>query len=309
MAGLKELRTRIDAIKSTQKITSAMKMVAASRLRRVQILVDKNQGYSENLRRSALRVKMEIEAEEKAKNIRFIRPMLLQEKANPQKYTLYVLSSDRGLCGAYNSNAAKCAAQRINELQNAGKIVKVICVGKKAYDTLRRMFRDSNISIERMVLDAHNLSYPKAAAKIASQVLNAFQNGEFDVCEFAYAQFVSAISRNFVCEQVCPLDLNSEHLPEEQLQLINRSGDAFYEYLPDKLMLLTNILPILFNDNIFKILVNAAASEHGARMSSMDSATRNAKKMISELTLKYNSLRQSAITTELIEIIAGAEAI
>ena len=121
MAGLKELRTRIDAIKSTQKITSAMKMVAASRLRRVQILVDKNQGYSENLRRSALRVKMEIEAEEKAKNIRFIRPMLLQAKANPQKYTLYVLSSDRGLCGAYNSNAAKCAAQRINELQKAGK--------------------------------------------------------------------------------------------------------------------------------------------------------------------------------------------
>ena len=309
MAGLKELRTRIEAIKSTQKITSAMKMVAASRLRRVQILVDKNQGYSENLRRSALRVKTEIEAEEKAKNVRFIKPILLQEKANPQKYALYVLSSDRGLCGAYNSNAAKCAVQRIRQLQHDDKTIKVICLGKKAYDVLRRTFRDSSIEIERLEMDAHNISYPKAAAKLANEVLNDFKDGKFDVCEFVYARFVSAISRNFVCEQVCPLDLNTEHLSDDKLSVINRAGDAFYEYLPDKLTLLTNILPILFNDNVFKIMVNAAASEHGARMSSMDSATRNAKKMISELTLKYNSLRQSAITTELIEIIAGAEAI
>lgn len=309
MAGLKELRTRIEAIKSTQKITSAMKMVAASRLRRVQILVDKNQGYSENLRRSALRVKTEIEAEEKAKNVRFIRPLLLQEKKNPQKYTLCVLSSDRGLCGAYNSNVAKCASQRINELQKAGKTIKVVCLGKKAYDILRRTFRNTDVEIERLVIDAHNLSYPKAAAKLADKILTGFKNVSFDVCEVVYARFVSAISRNFVCEQVCPLDLNVEKLSDDKLSVINRSGDAFYEYLPDKLTLLTNILPILFNDNVFKIMVNAAASEHGARMSSMDSATRNAKKMISELTLKYNSLRQSAITTELIEIIAGAEAI
>lgn len=309
MAGLKELRTRIEAIRSTQKITSAMKMVAASRLRRVQILVDKNQGYSENLRHSALRVKTEIEAEEKAKNIRFIRPILLQEKANPQKYTLCVLSSDRGLCGAYNSNAAKRATQRIKELQQANKTIKVVCLGKKAYDILRRTFRNSNVEIERFVMDSHNVSYPKAAAKLADRILTGFKEGKFDVCEFVYARFVSAISRNFVCEQVCPLDLNTEKLSNEALENINRAGDALYEYIPDELTLLTNILPILFNDNVFKIMVNAAASEHGARMSSMDSATRNAKKMISELTLKYNSLRQSAITTELIEIIAGAEAI
>jgi F-type H+-transporting ATPase subunit gamma len=129
------------------------------------------------------------------------------------------------------------------------------------------------------------------------------------VCEFVFARFNSAISRNFVCEQVCPMDLNADHLSDEELQFINRSGQAFYEYLPDKLTVLENILPILFDDNIFKIIVNSAASEHGARMTSMDSATRNAVNMISELTLKYNSLRQSAITTELIEIIAGAEAI
>lgn len=309
MAGLKELRTRIEAIKSTQKITSAMKMVAASRLRRVQILVDKNQGYSENLRRSALRVKTEIEMEEKAKNVRFIRPMLLNEKARPQKYNLWVFSSDRGLCGAFNSNVAKRAGVRIDELKALGKSVKVICVGKKAYDILRRRFDGKEIEIERYMLDMHGLSYPKAAKKIADFILADFQEHKFDVCEFVYAQFVSAISRNFMCEQICPLNLNTENLDDEALDKLNRSGDAFYEYLPDKMSLLTNILPILFNDNIFKILVNSAASEHGARMSSMDNATRNAKKMISELTLKYNSLRQSAITTELIEIIAGAEAI
>lgn len=204
---------------------------------------------------------------------------------------------------------AKCASQRIKELQKAGKAIKVVCLGKKAYDILRRTFRNTDVEIERLVIDAHNLSYPKAAAKLADKILTGFKNGSFDVCEVVYARFVSAISRNFVCEQVCPLDLNVEKLSDDKLSVINRSGDAFYEYLPDKLTLLTNILPILFNDNVFKIMVNAAASEHGARMSSMDSATRNAKKMISELTLKYNSLRQSAITTELIEIIAGAEAI
>jgi F-type H+-transporting ATPase subunit gamma len=309
MAGLKELRTRIEAIKSTQKITSAMKMVAASRLRRVQILVDKNQGYTENLRRSALRVKTEIEAEEKAKNVRFMRPVLLAEKKNPQKYLLCVLSSDRGLCGAYNGNVAKCAISRIQDLLKAGKTVHVRCYGKKAYTVLRRHFASTDINIERVDINFHDVTYAKAGAKLANRILKEFVGKQFDVCEFVYARFVSAISRNFVCEQVCPLNLNTEHLSAEELSQINRAGDAFYDYLPDKLTLLTNILPILFYDNIFKVVVNSAASEHGARMSSMDSATRNAKKMISELTLKYNSLRQSAITTELIEIIAGAEAI
>ncbi|MBQ8481335.1 MAG: ATP synthase F1 subunit gamma [Alphaproteobacteria bacterium] len=309
MAGLKELRTRIDAIKSTQKITSAMKMVAASRLRRVQILVDKNFGYSENLRKSALRVMMEIENEEETKGVQFMRPLLLQQKKNPTRYTLCVISSDRGLCGAYNSNIAKRAAQRIRELQKAGKEITVACIGKKAYDILRRYFSDSNIILNRVDNNYRGLTYADMAHKLSDEILKQFIAGEFDVCEFVYADFKTAISRTYECEQVCPLELNTEHLNDEQLQLINRSGNAFYEYLPDKLTLLTEILPILFNDNLFKIVVNSAASEHSARMTSMDSATRNAKKMISELTLKYNSLRQSAITTELIEIIAGAEAI
>ena len=305
MAGLKELRTRIEAIKSTQKITSAMKMVAASRLRRVQILVDKNLGYSENLRKSALRVMVEIENEEKTKGVQYVRPLFLRQKQNPQKYKLCVISSDRGLCGAYNSNVA----QRIRELLAADKEVTVACVGKKAYDILRRYFGGTKVVLNRVDNKYAGMSYPDMAHKLADTILKQFVAEEFDICELVYADFKTAISRTFECEQVCPLELNTEHLEEERLQLINRSGNAFYEYMPDKLTLLTGILPILFNDNLFKIVVNAAASEHSARMTSMDSATRNAKKMISELTLKYNSLRQSAITTELIEIIAGAEAI
>ena len=309
MAGLKELRTRIEAIKSTQKITSAMKMVAASRLRRVQILVDKNLGYSENLRKSALRVMTEIENEEKTKGIQYVRPLLLQQKAKPQKYKLCVISSDRGLCGAYNSNVAKRAALRIRELLKQGKQIEAACIGKKAYDILHRYFGNTEVVINRLDTKYDGISYPDMAHKLSDTILKQFIAKEFDVCEFVYADFKTAISRSFECEQVCPLELNTEHLNDEQLQLINRSGNAFYEYMPDKLTVLTDILPILFNDNLFKIVVNAAASEHSARMTSMDSATRNAKKMISELTLKYNSLRQSAITTELIEIIAGAEAI
>ena len=309
MAGLKELRTRIEAIKSTQKITSAMKMVAASRLRRVQILVDKNQGYSQNLRHSALRVMTEIENEEKAKGIKYMRPLMLRAAQNPARYKLCVISSDRGLCGAYNSNIAKKATQRIRQLQKQGKKINVECIGKKAYDILRRTFANTDIKIRLAGDKLKSLSYAEQAKYMVVEILQQFQNKEFDVCEFVFARFNSAISRDFVCEQVCPMDLNTEHLNEKELQLINRSGQAFYEYLPDKLTVLENILPILFDDDLFKIIVNSAASEHGARMTSMDSATRNAKNMISELTLKYNSLRQSAITTELIEIIAGAEAI
>lgn len=309
MAGLKELRTRIEAIKSTQKITSAMKMVAASRLRRVQILVDKNQGYSENLRHSALRVMTEIENEEKTKGIKYIRPLMLRAVSNPQQYKLYVISSDRGLCGAYNSNIAKKAGIRISQLLKQGKKVSVECIGKKAFDALRRNYSSGNVSLKMINDSFKSLSYTEQAKYLVMETLKQFNNREFDVCEFVFARFNSAISRNFVCEQVCPLNLNTEHLSEEELHIINRSGQAFYDYLPDKLTVLENILPILFDDDLFKIIVNSAASEHGARMTSMDSATRNAKNMISELTLKYNSLRQSAITTELIEIIAGAEAI
>ena len=304
MAGLKELRTRIEAIKSTQKITSAMKMVAASRLRRVQILVDKNQDYAENLRRSALRVLTEIETEEREKNVRYARPALLSGDGKKQKYELYVFSSDRGLCGAYNNNVAKKAVERVKQLRQQKKDIKVVCIGKKAFDILKRNFADLDMVLSNNL--SKDASYPEAATRLAKHLISRFKNHDFDVCELIHAQFESAISRTFEVEQVCPLELKHNG---ENIENINRSGDAFYEYLPDKLTILEQIVPIIFEDTVFQALVNSAASEHGARMSSMDNATRNAKKMISDLTLKYNSLRQSAITTELIEIIAGADAV
>lgn len=304
MAGLKELRTRIEAIKSTQKITSAMKMVAASRLRRVQILVDKNQEYAENLRVSARRVLTEIENEEKKNNITYIRPLLLREALNPEKYELYVFSSDRGLCGSYNGNVAKKAIERIRQLQAQNKKIRVVCQGRKAYDILRRTF--DNIDLNLAETQDKDMSYTDAAAYLAHFILERFKAKDFDVCEFVYADFETAISRKFTTAQVCPLKLDVSGETAEDLIKV---GNAYYEYLPDKQTLLEKIVPIIFADDIFQAIVNAAASEHGARMTSMDNATRNAKKMISELTLKYNSLRQSAITTELIEIIAGAEAV
>ena len=306
MAGLKELRTRIEAIKSTQKITSAMKMVAASRLRRVQILVDKNQEFAENLQTSAFRVLTEIEREEQEKNIKYLRPLLLQKAAKEQNYELYVFSSDRGLCGAYNNNIAKTAITRINQLRETEKNIKVICNGKKAYDILKRTYDD----LDLILVDAidKDTPYPKAAEQLASHILTRFKEHKFDVCEVVYADFISAINRIFRCEQVCPLQFKRPEQTDDRAD-ITMAGNAFYEYLPDKSTILEQIVPIIFMDTIFQILVNSAASEHGARMTSMDNATRNAKKMINELTLKYNSMRQSAITTELIEIIAGAEAV
>lgn len=304
MAGLKELRTRIEAIKSTQKITSAMKMVAASRLRRVQILVDKNQDYAENLRCSALRVLTEIEQDEQEKGICYPRPALLQKNTDEKNYELYVFSSDRGLCGAYNSNVAKKTIERIKELRRQKKNIKVVCIGKKAHDVLKRTFSDLDMTLSNNL--SKDASYPEAATRLAKYILKRFQNHDFDVCELIHAKFESAISRTFEAEQVCPLQLKNNN---EAIENINRSGDAFYDYMPDKPTILEQIVPIIFEDTVFQALVNSAASEHGARMTSMDNATRNAKQMISDLTLRYNSLRQSAITTELIEIIAGADAV
>ncbi|MBP5353033.1 MAG: ATP synthase F1 subunit gamma [Alphaproteobacteria bacterium] len=309
MAGLKELRTRIETIKSTQKITSAMKMVAVSRLRRVQNMLDKNEEYSENLRISALRVLAELQNEEPTEQASFVLPELLVTKAQPENYLMLVFSSDRGLCGSFNGNLTKKAAQRIRQLQKSGKNVQVICIGKKSYQGLKKQFADDNLKINLGDVLFKDASYAVTAEKISAYVLNKFKEGDFDACEAVYAHFATVLSRDFVCEQICPLDLNPDHLSKEQLKKINQAKNAFYEYLPDKTTILNNTLPLLFNNNIFKIIINSAVAEHSSRMTAMDNATRNATKIIGDLTLKYNSLRQSAITTELIEIIAGAEAI
>ena len=306
MAGLKELRNRLESIKSTQKITSAMKMVASSRLRKAQIMVEKSEPYSKIINTTVKRILASIKEEEKTKNIRYVLPSVLQQKPNAKHYLLFTFASDRGLCGSYNQNVAKATISRIKELIGLGKTVKVVCYGKKIYDALKKNYADLILEHHESV-SANGLFYYEAIdiGKIIGQCCN---DGTCDVCELVYSHFHSALSREMVVKQVYPLEEKYSQVSDEDNELL-KAGDAYYDYEPDRLKLLDVLLPKLVVDNIFTGMVNSQASEQGARMTAMDNATKSAKDMIDALTLKYNSIRQSAITTELNEIISGAEAL
>ena len=306
MAGLKELRTRIESIKSTEKITSAMKMVAAARLRRSQGLIDKCRFYNNNILASANRVLLELRQAEQKKNIRFVYPELMRGNGKSENYLLVVFTSDRGLCGSYNSNVAREAAKRIEALKEEGKNVKILCVGKKGRDILKRKYADLIVDTIEGIAKKGAKYYE--AVDLGQRILDLYKQGEMDVCEVVVSRFRSAINREIVTEQVFPVvvedfEYNRLHAP------INVYKGAFYDYEPGLLELLESMLPLIFRSSLFQAVVHSQASEHGARMTSMDNATRNAKDMISGLTLRYNRIRQTAITTELVEIIAGAEAL
>ncbi len=306
MAGMKELRTRIESIKSTQKITSAMKLVAASRLRRAQGLIDKSSFYNNNLVSSANRVYYELRQEEAAKGVSYIYPKLLCGTGKNKTCLLIVFTSDRGLCGGYNANVARAAAKRIEELTAEGTEVKILCVGKKGRDILKRKYADLIVK----TLEGFGKKGAKyyEATDIAQLILEAYDKGKIDRCEVVVSYFVSAITRQVKTGSILPVKI--EEFEYNKLNLpTNVVNGAFYDYEPDKMELLAGLLPLIFKSSLFQAIVHSQASEHGARMTSMDNATRNAKDMISRLTLKYNRIRQTAITTELTEIISGAEAI
>ncbi|MBR5599503.1 MAG: ATP synthase F1 subunit gamma [Alphaproteobacteria bacterium] len=302
MAGLKELRTRIDSVKSTKKITSAMKMVAASKYRRAELTLEKSELFQKKMIENIKKVLQELKNLEEEKGISFVLPKMLVEPVAPKVYALFVLASDRGLCGGYNSMIAKTAKKRIDELEKQGKTVKVFCYGKKAITGLKR-FGVTNIEASYPNVIKKNLTYGEAL-HFLHDVLDKKAQYNADICEIVYSDFLSGLSRTYSSKQVIPFDikLNAED------KKINQVGDAYYTYLPDKLSLLENLSSMYIRTSIFEILINSQASEHAARMTSMDNATKNADDMISSLTFKYNSLRQSAITTELVEIVAGAEA-
>lgn len=304
MAGLKELRTRIEAIKSTRKITSAMKMVAAAGLRRAQGLIGKSSAYYDNLLISVQRVIFDLKQEEAAKGVRYLYPKMMTGSGKDHSYLLLVVSSDKGLCGSYNANVAKAALKRIDELLSAGHEVKVVCIGKKARDVIKRKHAD--LIVRTLEGVARKGADYEEAAKIALPVLEAFSKGEFDKAEIVSSYFVSAISRDVQARPLLPVELPETEAGAEP---VNRVKNAFYDYEPDKLSMLSGLLPQIAKAQVFNAIAQAQASEQGARMASMDNATRNASDMISELTLRYNGIRQSAITTELTEIISGAEAI
>ena len=306
MPGLKELRIRIGTIKSTQKITSAMKMVAAARLRKAQQLLTTSLPYSHNLLQSASRVLQELKYEESKKGITYIYPKLMQKPAKEETALLLLFSSDRGLCGGFNAYAYKVAAARIEELQAQGKKVKVIAIGRKARDLLKRKYRENIIdSIEGFA--RRGADYREASA-LCDHLLEMYRNKEMDFCEVVTSRFVSAITREVKSKRILPLDIETfPYLQENPVSPL--LGSAFYGYEPDKMEMLETLLTLIFKMEIFQASAHSSASEEGARMTSMDSATRNARDMISKLTLKYNGIRQSAITKELIEIISGAEAL
>ena len=303
MAGLKELRTRIETIKSTQKITSAMKMVAASSLRKAQGLIASSVPYRENILSPLENVVSEFRTLEQ--NGTFVKwPRMIAGSENDRTYLLLVFTSDRGLCGNFNASVAKVAAPRIEELQNAGKEVKVACIGRKGYSILKRRYA-ANIVRDIDGIAKKGARYDESAV-IANYAYDDFMMRNIDVCEAVYSEFHSAINREIVVKQLLPLRFSERAESGTEPVLVN---GAAYEYEPYKMEVLGQSLPLLYKASVFEAIIHSQASEHGARMTSMDNATRNAKDMISRLTLKYNRMRQTNITTELIEIIAGAEAL
>lgn len=304
MAGLKELRVRISSIASTKKITSAMKMVAAARLRRANESLDKSENYHQSILTVAGRIFKNLKDDEKETGIPLNYPVIMQSRSESENYLLVAFSSDRGLCGSYNSYVLRETIKRINKLEAQGKNVKVLCVGKKIGDSLKSRRPDAVWDI--LVGVAQKGARYRDAEQIIEPLITEYISGGFDVCEVIYTYFNSPISREIKHRQLLPysldVDLNDPRFDE-------KLNNAFYEYDAAEEKVFNDVVYMLMFSEVFQMLLNSQASEQGARMTSMDNATRNAADMISKLTLKYNRLRQSAITTELVEIISGAEAL
>lgn len=304
MAGLKELRVRISSIASTKKITSAMKMVAAARLRKAQDSLAKSVEYHQGIQTIAGRLYNQVRKEEKDGGKTVVYPLIMQKRLAPENYLLVVFASDRGLCGSYNSYVLRETMSRINELQKQGKNVKVLCLGKKIGDALK--VRKPDLVWDIVIGVGGKGAKYKDAEQLVDPLVKEYLSGGFDVCEMIYTHFNSAINRDVKRRQVMPYEFN---LDLDDIKYDNKFNDAFYEYDAAEEKVLNDVVYMLFISEVFQMLLNSQASEQGARMTSMDNATRNASDMIAKLTLKYNRLRQSAITTELVEIISGAEAL
>ena len=291
MASLDDLKKRIASVKSTQKITKAMKMVAAAKLRRAQESAEKGRPYSEKMNNIILNLSNGISDKENA-------PKLLSGSGNDKVHLCVVMTSDRGLCGGFNSNIIKKAKNYFAKLVEEGKDLKIITVGSKGNDQLKRAYGDkiiANISFK----DSKHANYFDAD-KVGKMVIEKFGAEEFDVCTIFYNQFKNVITQIPQAQQIIPLNVeNSEE---------DKSEDS-YEFEPDEDEILSNLLPKNISTQIFKAMLENSASEQGSRMSAMDNATRNAGEMVDKLTIEYNRSRQAAITKELIEIISGAESL
>lgn len=293
MPSLKDLKIRINSVKNTQKITAAMKMVAAAKLRRAQEQAEAARPYAERMERVLGSLASAMIGKDGA-------PALLAGNGKDQTHLVVVMTSDRGLCGGFNSTIVRGARRLIRGLKNDGKTVKILCVGRKGRDQLKREFPSDiigtveDIAKPRLTFDASN--------QVAIRIRQMFERGEFDVCTLIYNKFKSAITQIVTVQQLIPF---APKAANENAA----APTASYEYEPDEAEILAELLPRNVGMQVYRALLENGASEQGSRMTAMDNATRNAGEMIRKQTLVYNRTRQAQITKELIEIISGAEAV
>ena len=291
MASLDDLKKRIASVKSTQKITKAMKMVAAAKLRRAQESAENGRPYSEKMNNVILNLSNGVSDKENA-------PKLLSGTGNDKVHLCVVMTSDRGLCGGFNSNIIKKAKSYFSKIVSEGKELKIITVGSKGNDQLKRMYGDKiieNVSFK----NSKNANYFDAD-KVGKIIIDKFENSQFDICTIFYNQFKNVITQIPQAQQIIPLNTKDSK---------DKTSEESYEFEPDEDEILSNLLPKNISTQIFKAMLENSASEQGSRMSAMDNATRNAGEMVDKLTIQYNRSRQAAITKELIEIISGAESL
>lgn len=295
MANLKTLKTRIKSVKSTQKMTKAMKMVAASRLKKAKHAVEASRPFSEKIEEMISSIASNIEVRGNL-NERF---PLLTGKGRYETHLIVVISSDRGLCGGLNGATVRSAKNRINSVLERGRNVKVICVGRKAYEQLRNSYSEKIIDHVSGIFRAA-ITY-SVARNLSEKLTKLFDENQFDVCEVIYSKFKSAIAQEQICKQIIPSPISHE----EKLSIL----ESPISYEPGEEEVLSELLPKNLALQIYSILLENSASEQGARMAAMEAATNNAGKMIKNLTLVYNRTRQANITKELIDIISGANTV
>ena len=291
MASLKDMRVRIAATKATQKITKAMQMVAASKLRRAQVAAEAARPYAEHMDKVLRNIAAAVAGSSSA-------PRLLSGTGKSDVSLLVVCTAERGLCGPFNSAIVRLARERANTALAEGKQVKILCVGRKGYDQLKRQF-------EKQIIETIDLRGARTigfehAESIAKKIIALFDAGAFDVCTLFFSRFRSVIAQIPTAQQIIPAAVPGQ---------AESGARACYDYEPDEEEILAELLPRYVATQVFRALLENAASEQGARMSAMDNATRNAGEMIRKQTLTYNRTRQAMITKELIEIISGAEAL
>ena len=292
MPSLDDLKKRISSVKSTQKITKAMKMVAAAKLRRAQESAEKGRPFSEKMNNIILNLSSSISDKENASQF-------LVGTGKDNVHLCVVITADRGLCGGFNTNICRKAKNDFEEILKKGKTLKIFAVGSKGYDQLKRIY--GSYVIEKLNFKGLKKITYKEAEEVGKKIIKLFRENQFDVCKIYYNKFKNVITQIPQAQQIIPI----EKLKKEE----EKKSENFYEFEPEENEILDDLLPRNISTQIFKAILENAASEQGSRMTAMDNATRNAGDLVDKLTITYNRSRQAAITKELIEIISGAESL